>query len=72
MIDEATLAQLNGEYLMPPDAGPAWREAAACGIDMSLIELSLDQTPAERLATHQDTLNFVLELQQARKCNATR
>ena len=27
MIDEATLAQMNGEYVMPPDAGPAWRAA---------------------------------------------
>jgi hypothetical protein len=27
MIDAATLAQMNGEYAMPPDAGPAWRGA---------------------------------------------
>jgi hypothetical protein len=37
MIDAATLAQMNGEYVMPPDAGPAWRAAHAAGIDMSLI-----------------------------------
>jgi hypothetical protein len=72
MTDEATLAQLNGEYVMPPDAGPAWREAAADGIDMSLIELCLEQSPAERLAAHQRALDFVLELQQARNRHATR
>jgi hypothetical protein len=72
MIDERTLAQMNGEYLIPPDAGPAWREARAAGIDMSLIEHSLEQSPAERLATHQQVLDFVLEVQQERDCNATR
>jgi hypothetical protein len=72
MIDEGTLAQMNGEYVMPPDAGPAWREAGAAGIDLSLIEHSLDQSPAERLATHQQVLDFVLEVQQGRNRNATR
>jgi len=72
MIDEVTLAQINGEYVMPLDAGPAWREAAACGLDMSLIEHSLGQSPAERLATHQQVLDFILEVQQARNGNAAR
>ena len=47
MIDAATLAQMNAEYAMPPDAGPAWRAAHAAGIDMSLIEESLRQTRSE-------------------------
>jgi hypothetical protein len=72
MIDEATLAQMNGEYVMPPDAGPAWREARAAGLDMSLIEHSLEQSPAERLATHQQVLDFVLEVQQERIGDASR
>ena len=72
MIDEATLAQMNGEYVMPPDAGPAWREAQAAGLDMSLIEHSLAQSPAERLATHQQFLDFILDLQQGRNHDATR
>ena len=42
MIDAATLAQMNGEYVMPSDAGPAWRAAAEYGFDMSLIEESLE------------------------------
>jgi hypothetical protein len=72
MIDEATLAQMNGQYIMPPDAGPAWREAHAAGIDLSLIEHSLRQSPTERLATHQQMLDFVLEVQQGQNCNVTR
>jgi hypothetical protein len=65
MIDAATLAQMNGEYVMPPDAGPAWRAAHAAGIDMSLIEDSLKLTPEQRLAEHQQVLDFLLEVQQA-------
>jgi len=72
MIDEVTLAQINGEYVMPPDAGPAWREARAAGIDMSLIEHSLEQSPAERLAAHQQVLDFILEVRAERNCDATR
>ena len=65
MIDEATLAQMNGEYVMPPDAGPAWRAAHAAGIDMSLIEDSLKLTPEQRLAEHQQVIDFLLEVQEA-------
>jgi hypothetical protein len=65
MIDEATLAQMNGEYLMPPDAGPAWRAAYKAGIDMSLIEDALRLTPEQRLAEHQQVIDFLLEVQEA-------
>ncbi len=65
MIDEATLAQMNGQYLMPPDAGPAWRAAVAYGFDMSLIEIALSQTPEERLASHQRALDMVLAVKEA-------
>jgi hypothetical protein len=65
MIDEATLAQMNGKYLMPPEAGPAWRAAFASGIDMSLIEDSLKMTPEQRLAEHQQVIDFLLEVQKA-------
>ena len=65
MIDAATLAQMNGEYAMPPDAGPAWRAAHEAGIDMSLIEDSLMLTPEQRLAEHQQVLDFLLEVQAA-------
>ncbi len=56
MIDEETLAQMNGKYVCPPDAGPAWRAAMAAGIDMSLIEDALKLTPEQRLSEHQQRL----------------
>ena len=66
MIDEATLAQMNGQYIMPPDAGPAWRAAFAQGIDMSLIEENLKLSPWERLLANDRALALVRALQQAR------
>ena len=66
MIDAATLAQMNGEYVMPPDAGPAWRAAHEFGFDMSLIEDSLTKTPEQRLDEHQQKLNFLLEVAASR------
>jgi len=49
MIDEETLAQMNGKYVMPPDAGPAWRAAYESGTDMAELEDNLRLTPYERL-----------------------
>jgi hypothetical protein len=69
MIDEATSAQMNGEYVMPPDAGPAWRAAAKFGFDMSLVEDTLRLTPEQRLDQHQQLLNFFLEIEAARELN---
>jgi len=66
MIDEATLAQMNGQYAMPADAGPAWRAAAEYGFDMSLVEDALRLTPEERLDEHQQKLDFLLEIEAAR------
>ena len=66
MLDEATLAQMNGEYAMPVDAGPAWRAAAEYGFDMSLVEDALRLTPEERLDEHQQKLNFLIEIEAAR------
>jgi hypothetical protein len=65
MIDEETLAQMNGKYVMPPDAGPAWRAAVDYGFDMSLLEESLKLTPEQRLAQHQQVLDFLIEVQEA-------
>ena len=71
MIDAATLAQMNGEYLMPPDAGPAWRAAHAAGIDMSLLEESLQLTPEQRLKELQQVVDFLLEVQEVGRNHAT-
>ncbi|HEX3720301.1 MAG TPA: hypothetical protein VH595_20305 [Verrucomicrobiae bacterium] len=72
MFDEATLAQMNGAYVMPPDAGPEWRAAFAAGIDMSLIEDALALTPEERLAEHQQVIDFLLNVQEAGQSHATK
>jgi len=72
MIDPVTLAQINGEYAMPADAGPAWRAAHAAGLDMSLLEASLQLTPEERLAEHQQVINFLLEVREAGQKHAAK
>ena len=71
MIDAATLAQMNRAYAMPPDAGPAWRAAHDAGVDMSLIKDSLRLTAEQRLAEHQQVLDFLLEVQDANRTHAT-
>ncbi len=65
MIDPALLAQMNGEYSLPANAGPAWRAAHAAGLDMSLVEHALELTPEQRLAEHQQVIDFLLEVQNA-------
>jgi hypothetical protein len=72
MIDATTLAQMNGEYAMPPDAGPAWRAAAEYGFDMSLVEDALRLTPEQRLEQHQRALDLVLELKEAGEHHAAK
>jgi hypothetical protein len=64
MIDAETLAQMNGKYVCPPDAGPAWRAAMEYGFDMSLVEDALRLTPEQRLEQHQRALNLVLEVKE--------
>jgi len=72
MIDAATLAQMNGEYVMPPDAGPAWRAAMKYGFDMSLIEDALRLTPEQRLEQHQRALDMILEVKEAGERHAAK
>jgi hypothetical protein len=64
MIDEETLAQMNGKQVMPPEATPAGREACEYGFDMSLVADALKQTPEERLEAHQRALDLIRELQK--------
>ena len=72
MIDAATLAQMNGEYVMPRDAGPAWRAAAEYGFDMSLVEDALQLTPEQRLEQHQRALDLILEVKEAGEPHAAK
>ena len=72
MYDEATLAQINGKYVMPADAGPAWRAACDYGFDMSLIESALEMSYEQRLEEHQRALDLILAVQAARISNDSR
>jgi len=72
MIDAETLAQMNGKYVMPPDAGPAWRAAVAYGFDMSLVEDALRLTPEQRLDQHQRALDTILEVKEAGERHAAK
>ena len=65
VIDERTLAEMNGKYSLPPDAGPAWCAAHQAGLDMSLIEDTVKLTPEQRLAEHQQVIDFLLEVHAA-------
>ncbi len=67
MIDPKTLAQINGQYECPPDAGPAWRAAMELGMDMSLVEHNLRLTPWERLLANDRALALLRDLQQGNK-----
>jgi hypothetical protein len=66
MFDPETIAQLNGEYKIPADAGPAWREAARMGMDMALLEENLKLTPWERLLRNNGFANLARLLREGR------
>ena len=72
MINDEILAQMNGKYVCRSDASPAWREAVAAGIDMSLVDHALSLTPEQRLEEHQQVINFLLEVQEAGRKHAAR
>jgi hypothetical protein len=57
---------MNGKYVMPADAGPAWREAVAFGLDMSLVEENLKRTPWERLLANDSALALLRAIDQAK------
>jgi hypothetical protein len=63
-VDELA-AVLNGGYVAPPDAGPAWREAMRQGVDLSLLERNLGKGEWERLVQHDQALELAQTLQAA-------
>lgn len=71
MLDAETIAQINGRHVCPADAGPAWRAAHEAGVDMTLIEDALRLTPEQRLAEHQQVLDFLSSLTEARLDDGT-
>jgi hypothetical protein len=53
------------------DKKSAWREAVDYGFDMSLVEINLARTPAERLRAHAQALDTAVALREAmRRCHA--
>lgn len=64
MSIEELVAALSTGYVCPPEAGPAWRKAAAEGVDMSLVERSLGKSPWERLLDHDAALKLAETLRQ--------
>ena len=58
---EFTLACMGkGNYVCPPETGPAWREAYEAGCDMEELEANLQLAPEERLLKHDKKLNELL------------
>jgi len=53
----------SGNYVCPPDAGPAWRAACEAGCDMEHLEANLKLTPWERLLKHDKLRNEWLEFE---------
>jgi hypothetical protein len=66
MLDQKIIDEINGGYVCPPNAGPAWRAACDYGFDMSLVEDSLRMTLEERIEEHQRALDLLLEIEAAR------
>lgn len=65
VLTEELVMALNAGYVCPPDAGPAWRQAVAEGVDMSLVERTLARSPWDRLEGHDEALCFAQMLQRA-------
>jgi hypothetical protein len=65
VLNEDLVTTLNAGYIWPPDAGPAWRQAVAEGIDMSLVERALARSAWDRLQDHDEALCFARMLQHA-------
>lgn len=57
-------------YVCPPDAGPAWRQAVAEGVDMSLVEHCLGKSVWDRLRDHDRALRFARLLHQSTKARS--
>ena len=62
---EFTLAcKAKGQYVCPPDAGPAWRAAYEAGYDMAELETNLRLTHGERLMKHDRLRNEWIEFEE--------
>ncbi|MEI9865687.1 MAG: hypothetical protein WDN00_14275 [Limisphaerales bacterium] len=53
----------SGNYVCPPEAGPAWRAAYEAGCDMEHLEANLKLTPEDRFLKHHKLRNEWLEFE---------
>ena len=63
MIDEETLAQINGKYADLSDPWRVCHDEYEFGMDLWLIEAMLQMTPEQRLENHQRMLNLILQVE---------
>ena len=72
MSEDDLIKELDRGYVCPPGAGPAWRAAHDAGIDMTQIEHALALTPEQRLAEHQQVIDFLLTIMGAGLTNGSK
>ncbi|HLT34846.1 MAG TPA: hypothetical protein VK034_01140 [Enhygromyxa sp.] len=53
-LDFESLARMQTQV-----SDPAWRAAAAHGVDLLLLERNLELTPAQRMQQHEDMLRLM-------------
>jgi hypothetical protein len=58
-IDPAELDFESFARLQTQFREPAWRAAAAHGVDLFLLEQNLELTPAERMQQHEELLRLM-------------
>ena len=63
MIDEETLAQINGDSLWSMDAELLCHDVYEFGMNWWLIDSALRMTPEQRLEHHQRRLNLILAIE---------
>ena len=71
MLNAEIIAELNKGYILPKNAGPAWRAAYEAGEDMTLLECNLELTPEERIEQHRRARELVFAIQQASPFHAS-
>jgi hypothetical protein len=63
MLEFTRTCAAKGNYVCPPDAGPAWRAAYEAGINMEQLEANLRLTVEERFLKHDKLLNEWFEFE---------
>jgi len=70
MIDEETLAQINGKPADSPDPWRVCHDEYEFAMDLRLIEAMLELTPEQRLENHQRMLSLLLQIEEVGERNS--